>query len=518
MIEGVKTACLYLRYSSASQTEQSIEGQLRVCREYCTRHGISITEMYIDRAKSASHGVTKRTEFLRMMADASRHPFDAVIVYKLDRFARNRYDSATYKAKLKKYGVKLISATEQLSDTPESIILESVLEGMAEFYSAELSQKIKRGIRESASKHHVVGGATPIGYKIENRHYVIDEETAPIVRETFRRYADGERICDIAKSFTLRGYRTSKGAVFTKNSFHRMLSNKRYLGYYVYKDYEEPNVLPPLVDQDTWDRVQKRVKENQHAPARSKAVEPYLLSGKLICGHCNQKMLGESGHSQRGTIHRYYTCAGRKKHRSCDKKPLPKDWIEDVVVEFAKDLLTDEMIAEMARKAVKENERILDENSEIKSLQSRQKDVELRLGNLTKAIETGIVPETILRRISELEAELRQIKKAIIEAEKLQIRITEPQVIFWLSRFKDGDVNDPDFRRQLIDIFINSVIVWDTPDGYKITTTYNIVNSKAKTMTLKDFSQSDIDCKTPLMKAYPNTAVILYTRSKRKEA
>ena len=129
---------LYLRYSSDRQNEQSIEGQMRVCKQYCEANGYNITDMYIDRATSAFHDTEKRLEFQRMIKDSDKHLWNAVIVYKLDRFARNRYDSATYKAKLKKNGVRVVSATENISDNPEGVILESVLEGMAEFYSKEL--------------------------------------------------------------------------------------------------------------------------------------------------------------------------------------------------------------------------------------------------------------------------------------------------------------------------------------------------------------------------------------------
>lgn len=150
-------AALYLRYSSSSQTEQSIEGQNTVCTDYCDSLGIKIVATYIDRAKSASHDTAKRTEFLRMIEDAKNGAFDTVVVYKLDRFARNRYDSAIFRRKLEDAGVKLISATEAISSTPEGIILEAVLEGVNEFYSADLKQKVERGINESIKKKKNLG-------------------------------------------------------------------------------------------------------------------------------------------------------------------------------------------------------------------------------------------------------------------------------------------------------------------------------------------------------------------------
>lgn len=520
-MNSIKTACLYLRYSSASQTEQSIEGQLRVCRDYCERKDINIVATYIDRATSASHNIAKRTEFLRMIADAEKHPFDAVIVYKLDRFSRSRYDSAIYRAKLKKHGVALISATENLSDTPESIILESVLEGMAEFYSAELSQKIKRGLNESAHKHKPIGGQVPLGFRFENQQYVIDPDTAHIVKELFQRYAAGETLVDIGQSFNDRGYRTSKGAKFTKNSFHRMLSNKRYIGYYVFKDQEEPDVLPKLIDELTWNKVQKRVKENQQAPGSRKAKDPYILLGKLICGHCGEKMVGDSGLSKSGKDYHYYTCSTRKRKKNCDKRPMPKKWIEDLVIQQAKDLLSDEYIEHLAKVAVAENNRIISENTEIKALENRLTDIDKSLVNLVRAIEAGSPPDVLVSRISELEKEKAQVKKSLTQAQKEQIYLTEDHVIFWLEKFREGRFDDPQFRNQLVDMFIDTVIVWDIPDGYKITTVYNLTDNTTNTVKKTEIEKwqcSDIEDNAPLIQAHPNTAKLIWRRIVKREA
>ena len=198
MYEDIKTACLYVRFSSHNQTEQSIEGQTRVCRDFCKRHNIRIVEIYADRATSASKDIEKRVQFLKMIKDSEKGLFDAVIVYKLDRFARSRYDSATYKYRLKRNGVQLISATENISNDPEGIILESVLEGYAEYYSADLSEKVIRGMTENALKGKFSGGAIPFGYTINaDRRFEIDPLTAPFVAETFQRYNDGQTMREI---------------------------------------------------------------------------------------------------------------------------------------------------------------------------------------------------------------------------------------------------------------------------------------------------------------------------------
>ena len=190
---------IYARYSCDNQREESIEGQLRDCKEYAKRHDILVVDTYIDRAFSAK--TDRRPAFQQMIKDSAKREFEAIIVWKLDRFARNRYDSATYKAKLRKNGVRVISANENISEGSEGILLESVLEGMAEYYSADLSEKVLRGHMENALKCKSNGGGIPIGFYVdEEKHYQIDPLTAPLVREAFESYADGKKVIDIAEN------------------------------------------------------------------------------------------------------------------------------------------------------------------------------------------------------------------------------------------------------------------------------------------------------------------------------
>ena len=189
---------IYARFSSHSQTEQSIEGQLKECYEFAKRNEYNVIGEYIDRALTGT--TDKRPEFLRMIEDSKKKAFKYVLVYQLDRFARNRYDSATYKAKLKKNGVCVLSAKENITEDASGILVEGVLESMAEYYSVELSQKIRRGIEVSASKCQFFGGSVPLGYYIdEDKHYQIDESKAVFVRKIFEMYADGKTIVEIEK-------------------------------------------------------------------------------------------------------------------------------------------------------------------------------------------------------------------------------------------------------------------------------------------------------------------------------
>ena len=321
---------IYARYSSDNQREKSIEGQLRECKAFAEKNDIKIVETYIDRAFSVR--TDRRPDFQRMIKDSEKNTFDVVLVWKLDRFARNRYDSAHYKSILKRNGVKVISATEIISQGAEGILLESLLEGYAEYYSAELSEKVTRGLTVNALKCKYNGGTLPIGYMINSEQYFqIDPLTAPAVLDAFKHYADGASMREITDEMNLKGVRTKRGGKISINSVTRMLHNRKYIGEYRYNDIVHPNGIPAIVPEDLFNRVQERMVANKKAPAKHKAEDEYLLTTKLFCGKCQCYMVGESGIG-RNKVHRYYKCASVKNHKGCDKKTVKKDWIENLVI------------------------------------------------------------------------------------------------------------------------------------------------------------------------------------------
>ena len=335
---------IYARYSSDNQREESIEGQLRECKDYAERNGITILGTYIDRALSAK--TDNRPEFQKMIKDSAKGLFDVVLVWKLDRFARNRYDSARYKNLLKKNGVKVISARENISEGSEGIILEAMLEGYAEYYSAELSEKVIRGLTDNALKCKYNGGTVPMGYYIdEQQYYQIDPKTAPVVLEMFMRYSKGATMQELVNLLNSRGMRSIRGGKITLNIMNHLLKNRRYMGEYSYRDVVKEDGIPAIVPKDLFDRVQERLAKNKKAPARHKAEDDYLLTTKLYCGKCGSFMVGESGTSHTMKVHRYYRCVNTKKKKLCDKKAVKKDWIEDLVVNYTmKAIMNDEVM------------------------------------------------------------------------------------------------------------------------------------------------------------------------------
>ena len=281
---------IYARYSSDNQREESIEGQLRECMEFANRTGITVIGNYIDRALSAK--TDNRPEFQHMIKDSYKGLFELVIVWKLDRFARNRYDSAHYKNILKKNSVKVVSAKETISEGSDGILMESLLEGVAEYYSAELSEKVKRGLTENALKAKVNGGQIPYGYYIdENQKLAKDETLAPIVQEIFTMYADGKMIKEIVAYLKGKGIKTRLGKEMSYNIVQYMLSNRKYIGEYKYNDITLPNAVPRIVSDELFERVQQRLQKNKRAPARHKAEDDYLLTTNVVYanGHTKSK-------------------------------------------------------------------------------------------------------------------------------------------------------------------------------------------------------------------------------------
>ena len=488
-------AVIYARYSSDSQREESIEGQIRECTSFAEKNGITILRHYIDRAYSAK--TDNRPDFQEMIKDSGKKLFDMVIVWKLDRFARNRYDSARYKAQLKRNGVKVVSATEVISEGAEGIILESVLEGYAEYYSADLSEKVIRGRTENALKCKFNGGTLPIGYVIdEEQHFQIDPLTAPFVLDVFKKYDKGATMKELRDWLNENGIRNKLGKPLNFNSIQHMLSNRRYIGEYKYRDIVVPDGIPAIVPQDLFDRVQEKLAQNRKAPARHKAEDDYLLTTKLFCGYCGAYLCGESGKSRNGTIHHYYKCVSVKKKRTdCKKKPVRKQWLEDLVVnEVMKVVMDDKAIEAIVSMVMDLQDR---ENTSLPLYEQQLREAETGIQNLLNAIQQGILTKSTKSRLEELEAAKEDLEIKIANEKIAKPRISPEFVTFWLHKFRKLDVRQQSHRKMLIDAFVNAIYLYDD----KLVLTFNYKDG-TRTITLDDVKEaakantgSDLDCR-----------------------
>lgn len=451
---------IYARYSSDKQNEQSITGQLRACNDYAARMGYTVIGEYCDRATSGTKS-DNRYEFQKMVKDSDKRKFDAVLVYKLDRFARNRYDSAKYRMKLKGNGVKIVSAMENISDSPEGVLMESLLEGMAEYYSLELSQKVKRGLYDSAMLCKHVGSTLPFGYMVtENKDIVLHPTNDVVAKSMFDEYASGSSIKDIINKYNDLGYR-HEGKVFTKNKLNRMFQNERYLGIYIYSDIRIEGGIPAIVDQATYDLCQDRLRRNKVHSAKNKTDVDYILSTRVFCGECGSAYHGEYGTGRNGTKHFYYKCCNRKSKNGCTSTAIKKEVLEKNILQVTNDLiLNDKMIHLIADRVVAMLEKENSNNVNIKVLEQRILDTDKSISNIVSAIELGGFSKSTGDRLRQLESEREDLQTSLdMEFLATQVPITKEDIIMYMSSFKNFDIDNNEVCKKVVDLFIHSIYI-----------------------------------------------------------
>lgn len=442
----MKKVAFYGRYSSTNQTEQSIEGQLHVCEQYAAANGMEIVRQYIDRAQSGTNA--NRHEFQRMITDSESGLFDAILVYKLDRFARSRFDSVVYKRQLREHGVRVISATEMITDTPEGIIMEAVLEDMDEYYSAELARKMHRGLQESFNKGKFIGRVPPYGYRVVDHRLALDEERAPIAAEIFRRYAAGEKYMDIVDWLNGIGIRNADGNDWKKYNIAAILKSRIYMGEYTRSDMEGVQPCPALVNADTFERVQERLANFAHITRENRDKNfRYILSGRLICGHCGRHIGGSTTTNKAGKYH-YYRCA------SCRGTNHPAEKLHARVMDALAEYLTDARLNELAAAAYaayqaeqKCNERPM--------LEKELKDVEKQFENAVQAILRGVDLDTLNDTIESLKARRKALQDAIANAATPLPEFTLEQFRFILEQMAEKS------EEEIFSTFVNQIILRD---------------------------------------------------------
>ena len=504
------TAVIYARYSSDNQREESIEGQIRECTAYAEKNGITVVKHYIDRALSAK--TDNRPDFQQMIKDSEKRLFDIVLVWKLDRFARNRYDSAHYEYQLERNHVKLVSATEPISDSPAGIMVKSMLTGMAEYYSAELSEKVVRGMTENVLKGKYNGGTIPIGFKVdEEKFFQIDPLKAPFVVEAFRRYNEGATMKELMNWLNDSGVTTNRNQKFTYNSVQTLLTNKRYIGENHFKDIVMPDSIPAIVDKDLFEEVQQKIKKNSRAPARHKAEDDYLLTTKLFCGICGAMMFGECGTGRNKVVHHYYKCATAKRFKTCKKKTVRKEWLEDLVITETMKLIQDDAVIDAIVAEVMELQD--QENTTLPLLEKQMREVENGIENMLNAIQAGVLTNSTKLRLEKLEAQQKELEVRIAEEKIARPRLSENQVRFWLTRFRKLDPNVKSHRETLINTFVNAVYLYDE----KVLITFNYKDG-TKTITFDEIAAkdapegngSDLGCFAPPKSTKVSAFVLLF--------
>ena len=480
----MKAAVIYARYSSDSQSEQSIEGQVRVCKQFAEKNGLLIVGQYVDRAMTGTND--NRLEFQKMLKDSKKRQWSVVLVYKLDRFARNKYESVVNRKKLTDNGVELVSAMENIPDTPEGKLFLAVIEGFNEYFSEDLKQKVNRGLRESWLKGNATGGAKIFGWDIKDKKYVVNEYEAEIIREIFMKYAQGYKAVAIAEDLKTRGVRRHNGKEIGIKFIYVLLHDRRYTGVVTHQGVEYKNIFPPIISEKVWLQVSAINEENKIAPSRKKEIYDYILSGKLICGKCKHRMSGESGTRRTGDLHYYYVCLSKRKKRTdCDCKAVKKHILEDYVIDATVTMLkNNETIRKIAEKIVSVHERLSRESEALKILEKRRSEANKAAENIVKAIEKGIITEFTKDRLNELQNTINELDIEINrEKQRTYVSLSVEEVEKFLLTKVFENPEDMKVRKMLVNTFVRQVIWY----GDKLVITYNFQNEPAPTKTTQEF-------------------------------
>lgn len=471
----------YCRYSSEMQRDSySIEAQKRAIEEYCARENYELVRFYVDEAQSGTRD--DREEFQNMIADSVAGEWQAVIVHKLDRFARDRYDSAIYKKKLKDNGVRVLSVTEPLDDSPESIMLESVLEGMAEYYSKNLAREVLKGKREAAQKGLFQGGRPPFGYDVKNQMYVINPDEAKIISEIFELLKQGYAPIEVIRHCYKKGYKIRTGRAITNYHLIQFVNNEKYAGVYIWRDIRVEDAVPAIVDKETFYYVRQSFIERKMRPSpRKNAHNYYILTGFIRCGYCKNYIAGNItvGSSLRKKPHlryvryRYpvYKCCkvdySKGARRSvCRLKYVHKKPIEEFVIESIKQhILSDKGLKHIQKALRQQWEKRSQQNqkdvNKIKKQLDTLRNKKSRLLDLY--LEHNIIKEDYLQKINELNRQIDNLQKnkSAINIDRIEITIEKIKTLIEKYSKTENSLDNLEFKRLLIKTFIKEVIVYN---------------------------------------------------------
>lgn len=494
LLDEVRHGAIYARYSSNNQRDESIEAQIRAIEEYAKRNNIQIVKVYVDKALTGTND--RRPEFQQMIEDSSKGLFDTLLIHKLDRFSRDKYDSAHYKRILKKNRVRLISVLENLDDSPESLILESVLEGLAAYYSKNLSREVMKGLRETAYQCRHTGGRPPIGYSVDpdSRKYIINEYEKGIVETVFSMYLNGYGYNQILSRLSEQGYKGRTGRPIGKNTLLEILKNEKYTGVYIFNQTDGKDAfgqrnsnrkkadediirieggMPILISKEEFNIVQEKIFQNKRAPGAYKAKEMYLLSGLTVCGECLNRldkefsMMGNVKYSGRNKL-KYvtYRCGNRDRTKECKNKELRREYIENYVIhELERRIFNDNAIPHLVKHLNEYQKSVYNsKKSDLQGFRKKLTEIDRQITNIIEAVSGGFTQSSFGVKLDKLENEKAQLEVQIAERQfsKEHPLITEVELRQLFVEFKEyiSTRNVPEIKK-FIGSYVDKVIIYN---------------------------------------------------------
>jgi len=468
-------AIAYYRYSSDGQ-DTSVEQQRIAAHEYANSHGLKIIKEYADEAKTGTNN--KRPNFREMLSEVNIIKPSALILWKTDRFSRNEIEVRLDKKTIRDAGCRIHYVAEHTPDTdsPEDTLMENILEDMAAYYSRQLAVNIKRGQRYNYENCKYLG-VKMLGYKTEgsgrhNMYYVVDSETAPIVQRIFNEYVSGKSMAQIVEQLNSEGRRTLRNKEFTINSLRKILKNPAYYGVYRYGDVFVEDGMPAIISKDIFDKAQQMLQKNKKFGTQNKRgldedLKPrFWLTGKLFCGECGESMQGTSGHSHTGAKYYYYSCNDQhkgKRGKGCKKRPVKKNWIEDIVCNILMSFLSDsEKLASLAVDLADYYKKEYDDNGYLDSLKLDFSATEKAIENIVNAIIAGASGDTINDRLRQYEDRKKALKESIAVEEMRHRELSDKvSVSSYFEKYANANMNDPETRELILEYFVDRIYLFE---------------------------------------------------------
>ena len=487
-------AVAYARYSSDKQQETSIVVQLAEVRKFCDNHNIELLHEYVDEAQTGTNA--NRKDFQQMVQDATKKEFRFIIVHRMDRLARNVDDSRHYKKYFSRHGIKIISAVEEFDETPEGQFFELMSMGMAELYSKKLARESYAGMLANAREGNIPCGTPPLGYKAENKKYVIHEQEAEAVKIIFQMTVEGYSYSQIRDYLNVNGYRKKNGMPYTKQLYD-VLRNRKYIGEYIFnqrcsKDADGkrnnrstkpeseiiriPDGVPRIIDDETFFKVQAILDERSLRSFQAAVVNrKYALASLLRCNVCHGAVAGTLALSHKKRII-VYRC--NNKGKKCPTNSIRCEFLEEYLEKLLARCLFAYKNTQQLTKLIKYMYAL-----NYDKMQSEMKNLDKRIQETKDAIEAAnqALQEEVYKSlkvyssevIASREMELRELefKKRLLE-EKLQYfpsfdsKIVAKQARYYRNKLENAAEN----HREIFISLLRQVLI----DNENIRITLNL--------------------------------------------
>lgn len=401
-------AAIYARFSSHNQRSESIEIQVENSRAYCEREGLQVVREYCDYAQTGRN--VDRAEFQRMMKDAQRGLFDYVVIYKVTRIMRNRDEMALARIMLRKAGVEILYAGEEIASGSSGVLQLGMLEVLAEWESAIDSERIRDGIQKNAQRCMANGHAL-YGWDIVDGFYRVNEREAAVLRRAKNMLFAGHSMADVARE--LKNECGKRGKPFNQDRLTKLLKRPQNAGTYSYAGVVKENGMPAIWSQSEQDMIIS-ILGDRHRPRRkvNSALE-FPLTGKLYCAGCGAPMHGTSGTSKTGATYYYYKC------RKC-RRTVRRDLIEDTVVDMTYEAVKTEDVRRRIVEAwnLCAEEQAKEEKPESYFIKKELRRIDTAFARIWQAIEDGIAPPGGKERTDELKKQKSELEARLLVAEQ----------------------------------------------------------------------------------------------------